>query len=170
MSDARWCSGGTRFHHHGVKRIYDTIDEAWVAAFVHGTLHGEVMTVYRCSAIKRRESLQRCIPHPNPWAFEPYLRYWKSQDRKRRTTCGGFHITRKHHGTALPSPKKELQMSDDSASSDLQGDRLGESEVKSPSKSKYSSGVYLLLDPKGKTDEQIADAVMEWFERTRTDK
>jgi len=97
-----WCAGGARYHAHGVKRHYATIDEAWHQAFVQSALYGEVMTPYRCLPNKAWKSEVRTLPHPNPWAFKPWLSRMVMRHLRQRKCCGGYHLTRTATGYILP--------------------------------------------------------------------
>jgi hypothetical protein len=98
----RWCFGGARYHHRGVKRYYETIDEAWIDAFFTGARYHEVMMPYRCHPIIVMKTEVHVIPHPNPWAFRPWLSRIVVRYLKRRQCCGGYHLTRQHLHHLLP--------------------------------------------------------------------
>jgi hypothetical protein len=98
----RWCAGGARYHTRGVKRYYETIDEAWHEAFIQSAIYGEVMTPYCCLPNKATKSEVRTIPHPNPWAFKPWLSRMVKRDLRQRRRCGGYHLTRTPLGYILP--------------------------------------------------------------------
>jgi hypothetical protein len=98
-----WCSAGGCYHCRGVKRSYETIEEAWLDAVVQGADHGCVMTPYRCAPIARRVSYEIVRLHPNPWAFRPWWRKVVTRNLRRRTCCGGFHLTTKAIGYMLTS-------------------------------------------------------------------
>jgi hypothetical protein len=91
-----WCSAGMVYH-KVAKRRYETIDDAWRAAFVEFVRTGEPLTPYFCTAIRRRVTTCTCIPHPNPWAFRAWYLRVNWMDLKRRRSCGGWHLTRRHY-------------------------------------------------------------------------
>lgn len=96
MHERGWCQAGGRTRRLKGKivnkRRYDSIDEAWFVAFRLFAERGDVLTPYRCTPILRCTS-KPCRPHPNPWAFAPYLRHTTLLSRKVRVCCGGFHLT-----------------------------------------------------------------------------
>ena len=66
-----WCSAG-KVHHKVAKRRYESIEDAWRAAFAEFVRTGESLTP--------------------AWYFRV-----NRMERKRRRTCGGWHLTRRHY-------------------------------------------------------------------------
>ena len=82
----RWC------HHRKWKRVYESIDDAWMAAFGTFLACGAILVPYRCARMKLSIAVVRVRVSKNPYATNPFQSVLGAR-RWRVRGCGFWHLT-----------------------------------------------------------------------------
>ena len=82
-----WCR-----RHGSWKRVYSSLEEAWIAVFVEFVRTNRITTPYRCGRSVRTTSTPRSRVRTNPWAYDPVV-HWVGSKTSRTTGCQYWHIT-----------------------------------------------------------------------------